>query len=333
MRPKARTLLLPVLLGLAAVFAASALAAAPATTAPPTIVGQAQQGKTLTATNGTWSNGPTTVTYQWQRCNADGSTCTAIAGASRKTYLVTAADVEHALRVLVTASNADGTATATSNPTEVVSSSTEPRNTARPTVSGTAQVGEELVADPGTWTGGVRAFSYQWQRCDQDGANCVDVTGAGGKTYGVRSADVDHTLRVSVTATNLAGSATVTSDRSRVVVSDQPAPAPAPAPGPNERPQVAFVSARFVGARLYARMRVCDDSRSSATIVETDSKPGVASYTRRFATITAPVPCRVYSRSWVPAPRFRHGRLTVTIWARDKSGKTSAPARKVFVRR
>jgi hypothetical protein len=85
--------------------------------------------------------------------------------------------------------------------------------------------------------------------------------------------------------------------------------------------------------RVYARLRACDDSRKNLTIIERDSKPGVLSYTRRFTTLVPPRPCAALTRSWRPAPRFRHGRYTITVWARDKSGKTSRPASRTFLRR
>ena len=94
-----------------------------------------------------------------------------------------------------------------------------------------------------------------------------------------------------------------------------------------------LISVRFVGARVYARFRICDDSSKNLSIIETDSKPGKLSLTRRFATLVAPQPCGVYTRNWLLAPRFRgHGRYTVTLQARDTSGLTSAPVRRTFVR-
>jgi hypothetical protein len=134
-----------------------------------------------------------------------GAGCANIDNAVQRTYLLTPADVDHTVRVAVTASNQDGQASASSQTSDVVSATTAPRNTSAPTISGTAQVGEELTATRGTWTGGVRSYSYQWQRCDVTGEGCADVTGAAGTSYGVRGADVGHTLRVTVTATNLAG--------------------------------------------------------------------------------------------------------------------------------
>ena len=77
-----------------------------------------QQGTPETATTGTWTNGPTAFTYQWEDCS--GSTCTAIAGATSQTYMPTGADVGEALEVAVTASNLVGSATASSAHTSAV---------------------------------------------------------------------------------------------------------------------------------------------------------------------------------------------------------------------
>jgi hypothetical protein len=225
----------------------------------------------------------------------------------------------------VTASNADGTATAASAPTAVVSSSSAPKNTARPTISGTPRVGEELTADPGNWTGVPDKFAYQWQRCDAAATGCVDVAGATGKAYGVRSGDVDKRLRVAVAATNDAGSTTATSDPTAVVTSGTPTTTTG-----NARPTLRLVSVRLLGIRVYARFRACDDSRK-LTIVATDSRPGRASYTRRFTVLLPSSHCAVFTRNWIRIPRFRgHGRYIVTLRAIDSSGRSSTAVRKVF---
>ena len=96
--------------------------------------------------------------------------------------------------------------------------------------------------------------------------------------------------------------------------------------------RLVLVSARFVGPTIFVRFRVCDDSRKNLTILATDSRPGVASYTRRFTTVIAPKPCGAYTRHWTPVARFRHGKVTVSLRARDKSGLTSTMAQSTFVR-
>jgi hypothetical protein len=306
----------------------AATTVAPVNTAPPTISGTAQVGQTLTAGNGTWSNSPTSFAYQWLRCNAAGNSCVSVANGTQKTYTLVGADAGHTMRVRVTATNADGSASAQSDQTEVVApatSSAAPKNTAAPTISGTAKVGQELTADEGSWSGNPTGYAYQWQRCDADVAACSPVTGATGKTYGVRLADLGYRLRVAVTARNAKGSATANSAITAIV-----APAVAIT---NKRPTITIISVRFSGATVYARFRICDDSFKNVTIIATDSRPGVASYTRRFTTLVPPRPCGVYTRHWLPAARFRGpGRYTVTLRARDKSGLTSLPARRSFSR-
>jgi hypothetical protein len=154
-------------------------------------------------------------------------------------------------------------------------------------------------------------------------AACSNVVGATGKTYGVLAGDLGYRLRVMVTARNAKGSATATSAITTVV-----APAVTIT---NHRPTVTILAVQFVGSTVYARFRICDDSLKDLSIIETDSRPGKLSYTRRFATLVPPRPCGVYSRHWLPVARFRGpGRYTVTLRATDKSGLTSLPARRTF---
>jgi hypothetical protein len=93
----------------------------------PTVEGEAREEKTLTAKNGEWDGKtPITFAYEWRRCNAGGTSCVEIAGETKATYTVRPADVNSTLRVRVTATNADGSATAASNVTPVVVSKTNP---------------------------------------------------------------------------------------------------------------------------------------------------------------------------------------------------------------
>jgi hypothetical protein len=192
---------------IALAFVASGFAAAPQTTSPPEIDGAPIVGKTLTAGNGLWRNSPDTFSYRWMRCDAKGNNCNGIRGASEKTYALVNADVGHTILVLVTARNEDGSQSANSHPTDVVTKAIAPASKTPPTITGKAVVGAQLVADAGTYAGGaVETYLFQWRRCDKAGGGCVDVAGATGQTYGVRSADLNHTLRVEVTAKNAYGS-------------------------------------------------------------------------------------------------------------------------------
>ena len=91
---------------------------APENTAAPTVSGTARDGGTLAAARGTWTGTPDIAyTNQWVRCDANGAGCAPISGATGATYTPTAADVGHALRVVVTATNSAGTRSQTSDAT------------------------------------------------------------------------------------------------------------------------------------------------------------------------------------------------------------------------
>jgi len=101
--------------------AAGAVPAAPtstiANTGLPTIVGTAQQGQTLQATNGTWAGNPTAFTYQWYVGRI------AVPGATFPSYTPTLADVGKRVIVLVRASDGIGSATAQSDESAIVAPS------------------------------------------------------------------------------------------------------------------------------------------------------------------------------------------------------------------
>jgi hypothetical protein len=298
------------------ILAANALAAAPSNTTAPAVSGTAKVGQTLTVSNGSWTGSPTDYSYQWQRCTSTTS-CASIVDATENTYIARGADVGHTLRAVVTATNADGLSTANSNQTATVTAATGvPVNTARPSISGDAIVGETLTAENGTWTNDPTSYRYQWLQCDQFGGACVP-TGFIGRNYSPRLADVGGTMRVLVTARNANGSATVRSSRSDVV-----RPLPVVVAPKDKAPTISLLSVKLLGVRVYVRFRVCDDAPKAVEVVERDSKPGYLAYSRKFSVV--PNSCVMATRSFVPAPRFRtRGRYTVTLTAVDKSGKPS----------
>lgn len=128
----------------------AASSSAPTLQTEPKITGDAIVGSTLSTTGGSWNgSNPIKLTYQWKRCNAQGGGCANIGGATDSTYLVRNADVGDTIRVKVTATNKDGSASDTSNQTAVV----KPKSKAPPTTvngcpTGTGTVDVSQITSP-----------------------------------------------------------------------------------------------------------------------------------------------------------------------------------------
>lgn len=112
---------------------------------------------------------------------------------------------------MVTATNSQGSSSATSAATAAVSQI--PANTAVPVITGTAKVGETLTTTNGTWTGTpTPTYARQWKA---DGANIASATGA---TYVLTEAELGKVITVTVTGTNTAGNASATSTATAAVI-------------------------------------------------------------------------------------------------------------------
>jgi hypothetical protein len=218
----------------AAMLAGSSAAApsvAPSNTSEPTISGTPRVGQILRTTRGSWTGTqPMSFEFRWYRCQGagapDASDCARIPGANDRAYVLRQADAGFRLRSQVEATNADGSATATSNPTGVVQSA-RPVNTTEPSISGTPAIGQRLTANRGEWVGAQPiTYSFQWLRCDANGDNCAEIPGANDNTYLVQNADANRTLRVRVTARNDSGTRSAISNPTGRVGSGQPEPPP-----------------------------------------------------------------------------------------------------------
>jgi hypothetical protein len=192
----------------------------PATIAAPT--GTLEDTETLSIAAGTWTPATATFTYQWLRCPPGA---TALGGCvtvgSGPAYTLSGNDVGHAMTVRVTATAAGVSTVVTSTFTSDVAGRALTLISA-PTIQGTVQVAQAIRALPAVWTVPTRTEKYQWQRCDADGTNCVDIPGAGGQDYKVTVADKTHALVVHEIATSPGRSATA--DSAAAVVADQPLP-------------------------------------------------------------------------------------------------------------
>jgi hypothetical protein len=309
--------------------AAAGSASAPENLVAPRVTGIPKVGTTLTASPGGWAGSPTSFVFKWQRCDSDGTRCGKdLQASAKKTYTVAPGDVDHSIRVVVTAVNGDGRSEAApSEATDVVSSKDGPKSTAPPAISGDATVGEQLTVTPGTWAPAGASQVYHWQRCDAVDVGCRNILLARSATYTVRSSDIGSKLRVLVTAKSASGHTSIYSGYTDYVQSD------VPPTKVNEAPRLSFLSLIRIGRRVYARFRVCDDGVGRITVVERDTKAGALAYTRRYSVYTY-ASCGTFSRSWTPAPRFRtRGRMTVTLQAIDKSQRKSTVRAKSVHRR
>lgn len=90
-------------------------------TSTPAIAGTPQQGQTLTVDEGAWTGAPSGFAYVWSRCDATGSACAPIAGATANSYVPGIEDSGMTVRVTVTGSNAVSSNQATSPQSATIS--------------------------------------------------------------------------------------------------------------------------------------------------------------------------------------------------------------------
>ena len=147
--------------------------AVPSVSGGPSISGSVVEGQKLSESHASWSGSPTGYGYQWQSCDASGSNCSAIQGATGQSYTLTIAEVGRTIRVQETATNAGGwsRSPATSGPTAVVAVAV-PSVSGGPSISGSVVEGQELSESHASWSGSPTGYGYQWQSCDASGSSC-----------------------------------------------------------------------------------------------------------------------------------------------------------------
>jgi hypothetical protein len=175
----------------------------PANTAVSTISGTTTFGETLTSTTGTWSNSPTSYTYQWSRSATSGGSYTSIPTAINSTYRLEAADVGQYLKVTVTATNASGSASATSAATAQITKAT-PTFSAWSNVTKTFGDANYTVTAP-TVTGSIPgSFSYSSSNTGviSISSSTFTVAGGGSTTITATFTPTDTVNYNSATTTN-----------------------------------------------------------------------------------------------------------------------------------
>ena len=167
---------------------------------PPVIVGDPINGQTITYQPGTWAGYPTpTRTPQWTR---NGSN---IPGATNPSYTITEDDVGEIIEIDETASNSQGSDTASSAGVIGSPSASAPVNVVLPSISGPPVDGKTITVNTGVWDAVPQpTFEIQWRR---DG---VDISGETGLSFSPVSEE-GNTITVHVVATNASGSDSATS--------------------------------------------------------------------------------------------------------------------------
>jgi uncharacterized protein YukE len=195
----------------------------PSNSALPSITGSAIDGSPLTAGTGGWKGtAPLNYSYQWQQCNAKGEECKNINGESGSVLNLFSALVGNTVRIGVTASNAGGSSTAYSPPSNAIAALL-PSNNSVPTIAGTPEDGQKLTGALGGWKGTTPiSYGYQWQQCNPKGEECKAIPGETNETLGVIPGLVTHTVRLGVTATNAAGSTQAFSAPTSPVLAELP---------------------------------------------------------------------------------------------------------------
>ena len=167
------------------------------------------EGDTLTATAGTWTNGPTSTTYRWTR---DGVT---IGGATSSTYLTTGDDVGVVIRVGVVKASAGGKGAEVLSAPPAAVLMAPPVNSVAPVIASNADLnapveGDTLtISSDGTWSGSP-TFTYQWRG---DGVN---IDGATANSW-VIAGHTGEVIDCVVTGTNAGGTDTADSNDSGAV--------------------------------------------------------------------------------------------------------------------
>jgi hypothetical protein len=175
---------------------------APFNTALPAITGTLKIGSTQTVSTGTWSNTPTSYSYQWQK-SSDGISWINLSDETANTYVPTFDVANLQIRVNVGGVNTVDTATVTS---AVISGFVPPQATVVPAITGTRTTGQTLTSSSGTWPSTSSGYLYQWQRSSDGGVTWTSISGATSSTYVLATADAGYQIRSQVSLTANAGS-------------------------------------------------------------------------------------------------------------------------------
>ena len=234
---------------------------------------------------GTYPDDPNAYIYDLQPADAGQPMCVEVWGGIRSTYIYSDGTVAYDVwewghvnlfgqeaKACLTASGSAPSAPTTPTPPSTPPAPTGPKPqaplapaaTAAPTVTGAPMVDQTLTATMGTWSGSAPlTVGLEWLRCDAEGENCQGLGITAGR-YTVGAVDIGKTIRVKITAANLAGARGALSDPTAVVSALKPTEqnpsieaAKVTAPHRLVIDQVK-APARFTGRAIRVTLRVTD---------------------------------------------------------------------------
>lgn len=222
--------------------------------APPTLTGDFTDGSRVHASSSGFKvAGGAEYAFQWMRCDASGEGCTAVPGATAQDYVLVHADARHRMRARVTASNAKGSDSAVTGPSQPVA--LLPPSHGSALLSGVMRSGEELRVEDASFDGTPPFdLAYTWLRCSS-GA-CDPIDGADGDTYVLSDEDVGQTIRARVVAANSAGSSAAEAARADGGDGEPVSAAP---------PRSVTAPGAPAGERTVGRTLVADDGEWAGT--------------------------------------------------------------------
>jgi hypothetical protein len=187
---------------------------------------------TYSCTTGTWTNSPTSYSYQWQYQDQPGVYLN-ISGATSSTYLPPSnffsLGYASPIRCRVTATNAGGSNTATSSNTASVSAPLSPPSGGSVTLTGTGVAGTSITATTTGWSNSPTSFNLRIFASTSNPPTTSDVlkvsSSSSSVSYTVTTFDASpppYYFKAFATATNAAGTSSEVG--SNVILSSLAAP-------------------------------------------------------------------------------------------------------------
>jgi hypothetical protein len=142
-----------------------------------------------------------------------------------------------------------------------------PQNTSPPKITGTPQEGKKLIGTRGSWSGRISDYADRWQRCDENGGSCANISGAveGAAGYVLKRVDVGNTIRFRVTAKNADGDTSASSVPTAVIKAADVSP-PTPKPISNGCGKASNGSIPIAEVSAPARLLVDQAQVSPSTV-------------------------------------------------------------------